>query len=285
MAVQRFTDAAGNLERVVLSGPEGSSAEVYLFGATVTSWKSKGQERLFVSELAKLDGSKAVRGGIPVVFPQFGPGELPQHGFARNRVWTFLSAEEKGDSAVAHFQLTDNEETRASKWPYKFSLVYTVDLTAATLSTIIKYENTDSQEFAFTSLLHTYFRVPDIATTKVTGLKGVAYADKVRGASGVVEDRDEVTVAENEDRVYSNVPGAVEVEYGGERVSVRRFNFKDIVFWNPWAEKAREMSDFGNDEYRNMVCVEAGTVASKISLKPGQTVSCGQLLTVESPKL
>ncbi|KAJ1959264.1 GPI inositol deacylase, partial [Dipsacomyces acuminosporus] len=248
MPVQKINDAAGNLERVVLSGPEGSSAEIYLFGATVTSWKSKGQERLFVSRLAKLDGSKAVRGGIPLVFPQFGPGELPQHGFARNQRWAFLDTEDKGDGVVARFQLTDSEETRASKWPFRFSLEYTVDLTATTLSTVLSYENTDSREYAFTSLMHTYFRVPEIAAAKVVGLKGVTYADKVRGASGAIEERDEVTVAENEDRVYSDVPGDVEVRYGDERVSIKRFNFKDIVFWNPWSEKAAEMSDFGNDE-------------------------------------
>ncbi|KAJ2898834.1 hypothetical protein GGI21_000693 [Coemansia aciculifera] len=283
MSVQKFySDDGESLSRLVVSTRLGSSAEVYLYGATVTSWKCGGKERLFVSKQAKLDGSKPVRGGIPLVFPQFGPGDLPQHGFARTRVWTLLSAEEHGESVVVNLQLKDNEDTRASKWPYKFDLLYTIDLTETTLSTIIKYENVDSQPFSFTSLMHTYLRVPDIASTTVAGLKDVAYVDKIKGGTDLVEERDEVTVEANEDRVYVNVPGVVTVRYGDESIAIRRFNFKDIVLWNPWAEKAAEMADFGNDEFPQMICVEAGTVASEISLRPGQTISCGQILTCES---
>ncbi|KAJ2602615.1 hypothetical protein GGF40_000575 [Coemansia sp. RSA 1286] len=280
MSVQKFNDAAGNLERVVLSGPKESSVEIYMYGATVTSWKSQGHERLFVSKQAKLDGTKAIRGGIPLVFPQFGPGALPQHGFARTRPWTFVEASEHGEGIAATFELTDNEETRASAWPFRFILSYTVDITATTLSTIIKYENTDTKEFDFTSLMHTYFRVPDIAHTTVTGLESTTYIDKIKSVTAQ-ESRTEIAVDANEDRVYEDVPGIVGVRCGGETVSIRRFNFKDIVLWNPWAEKAREMSDFGDDEYTQMICVEAGTVASKISLRPGQTISCGQLLALE----
>ncbi|KAJ2494053.1 hypothetical protein IWW37_000131 [Coemansia sp. RSA 2050] len=283
MSVQKFLGADGvSVERVVINGPQGSSAEVYLYGATVTSWKCGDKERLFVSRQAKLDGSRPVRGGIPLVFPQFGPGDLPQHGFARTRQWTLLSAEEHGQGVVVNLQLKDNEDTRASRWPFKFDLLYTIDLTATTLSTIIRYENVDSQAFTFTSLMHTYLRVPDIAHTTVAGLKGVAYADKIKGGEGLVEERDLVTVGANEDRVYVDVPGVVKINCGGESVEIRRFNFKDIVLWNPWAEKAAEMSDFADDEYPQMICVEAGTVASQISLKPGQTISCGQILTFSS---
>jgi len=51
--------------------PTGESVFVHLYGATVTSWKSNGglKENLWLSTSAKLDGSKAIRGGIPIVFP------------------------------------------------------------------------------------------------------------------------------------------------------------------------------------------------------------------------
>ena len=55
--------------RVIASLPTGDSVEVLLYGATVISWKSNGKENLWLSKAAKLDGSKPVRGGIPVVFP------------------------------------------------------------------------------------------------------------------------------------------------------------------------------------------------------------------------
>lgn len=56
--------------RVTASLPTGESIEVLLHGATVISWKSAGgQENLWLSSKAILDGSKPVRGGIPIVFP------------------------------------------------------------------------------------------------------------------------------------------------------------------------------------------------------------------------
>ncbi|KAJ2725183.1 hypothetical protein GGI07_001445 [Coemansia sp. Benny D115] len=281
MQIHEIKDASGRLTMVTLSQSPGSSVTVNLYGATVTSWKSQNKEKLFLSSLAKLDGSKPVRGGIPLVFPQFGPGALPQHGFARTSWWTLAETHEHGEAAVASFVLRDTEETRASKWPYKFVLTYTVNLTSTTLSTIMRYENVDGVPFEFTSLMHTYLRVSDIAKTRVTGLSGLQYVDKVKGVRAQ-EDREEVTVDANEDRVYEKVPGDVAVWCEGAGVEVKRFNFEDVVFWNPWADKAREMSDFGDEEYKEMVCVEAGTVTNKISLKPGQAVTCGQLLTAKN---
>lgn len=56
--------------RISASLPTGESVEVLLHGATVISWKDRaGNEKLWLSEAAKLDGTKAVRGGIPLVFP------------------------------------------------------------------------------------------------------------------------------------------------------------------------------------------------------------------------
>jgi len=57
-------------DRVSASLPTGERVEVLLHGATVISWKSaNGKENLFLSSKAHLDGSKPVRGGIPIVFP------------------------------------------------------------------------------------------------------------------------------------------------------------------------------------------------------------------------
>jgi glucose-6-phosphate 1-epimerase len=59
---------ANNVVQATL--PSGESVTVHLYGATVTSWKTaSGAEQLWLSEAAALDGSKPIRGGIPVVFP------------------------------------------------------------------------------------------------------------------------------------------------------------------------------------------------------------------------
>ena len=69
-----------------LHSSQSSSATVYLHGAHVTSWTSlAGEELLFMSDQAVFAPPKALRGGVPICFPQFsdmGP-MAAQHGFAR----------------------------------------------------------------------------------------------------------------------------------------------------------------------------------------------------------
>ena len=80
-------------------------------------------------EKAKLDGTKAIRGGIPVVFPNFGPWKLgPQHGFARISQWM---VDKQGDDFVI-LKLTDSDETK-KMWDFKFELTYTVRLSENSL--------------------------------------------------------------------------------------------------------------------------------------------------------
>ncbi|OCL01956.1 galactose mutarotase-like protein, partial [Glonium stellatum] len=155
--------------------PTGDSVDVLLYGATVLSWKSQGgqTENLWLSEAAKLDGTKAVRGGIPVVFPVFGPpppnhatSSLAQHGFARTSRWEFLgksTSEDAADSASVKLDFglySSNLPEEARKaWPHDFSLVYSVTLGKDSLQTVMNVRNEGSEVFEFQMLLHTYLRV------------------------------------------------------------------------------------------------------------------------------
>ena len=182
--------------KVIASLPTGDSVEILLYGATVTSWKSSGRENLWLSDAAKLDGSKPVRGGIPVVFPvscndqhgqlqnnadehtqAFGPppkdhatGKLPQHGFARNSTWEYLgkTSSESGASAKGgddrvqlDFGLSSAQLGADAKkaWGYEFGLVYSVTLSKDGLQTMLNVQNKGQESFEFQMLLHTYFKI------------------------------------------------------------------------------------------------------------------------------
>lgn len=184
-------------KKVTASLPGGDSVEVYLYGATVTSWKSNGQENLWLSSSANMEGKKAIRGGVPVVFPvcspprrpvakqltnlciqNFGPppknhatSSLPQHGFARISHWEYLgkSSSESGnqgkgsdDSVRLDFGLTSNNLSDDMKkaWPYDFSLQYSVTLSKDGLQTMLSVRNEGDKPFDFQTLFHTYFTVP-----------------------------------------------------------------------------------------------------------------------------
>lgn len=61
--------------------------------------------------------------------------------------------------------------------------------------------------------------------------------------------------------------------------SIAREGLNDVVVWNPWIEKAQGMADFGPDEaYKNMICVEAGSVAGWQILEAGDSWVGGQTI-------
>ncbi|GAB7349423.1 hypothetical protein MBLNU459_g8536t3 [Dothideomycetes sp. NU459] len=285
--------------KVTATLPTGDSVEVLLYGATVLSWKSNGKERLWLSEGASLDGKKAVRGGIPVVFPVFGPppknhatSSLPQHGFARISHWEYLgkSSSESGplskggdDAVRLDFGLTPANLSADMKkaWPYDFSLQYSVTLGKDGLQTMLSVRNQGSQPFDFQMLTHTYFRIPDISRVKVTGLAGVKYTDKVLGMSEHDSAGNELPIDQTVDRVYQALKQdttSITVD-GKPYFDVVRDNLPDTVVWNPWKEGTQAIGDFApKDGYKQMVCVEAGTVSGWQTLDGSDVFEAGQIL-------
>ena len=75
-----FLEGNGGLPKIEISTSY-SIAEIYLQGAHVTRFQKKGEEPLlFMSEASRFERGHPVRGGIPVIFPWFGPRGP---GFAR----------------------------------------------------------------------------------------------------------------------------------------------------------------------------------------------------------
>ncbi|KAL3866218.1 hypothetical protein ACJMK2_043540 [Sinanodonta woodiana] len=218
---------------VELDQGNGTAAIVHLHGATVVSWKLRGEEILFCSKKAIFDNKKAIRGGIPIVFPQFGPWSLgPQHGFARIRKWKLVSTpmQDSRGNITAVFSLEDDKRTR-ELWDKKFKLVYTVSLWDKSLELNLKVLNRDESSFEYTTLMHTYFTTPDVTKTSVIGLKDLHFIDKVQDGAILTENRSEVIVNENYDRVYQNAPNEIvvnKVGNGEQKVIIKKTNFPDV---------------------------------------------------------
>ncbi|KAF2418251.1 galactose mutarotase-like protein [Tothia fuscella] len=279
--------------------PTGESVEVLLHGASVISWKSKGEvENLWLSESAVLDGSKPVRGGIPVVFPNFGPApkdhatsKNPQHGFARNVRWEFLgkstsegeASKGSDDSVKLDFGLYStalSDEARKA-WPYDFGLVYSVTLSQEGLRTVLNVRNEGKEAFEFQVLLHTYLRVKDISKTTINGLASATYSDKVLSLPTATQSTPTLSINGEVDRVYKSLAQDTTsvLEGGKPRFDVVRDNLVDTVVWNPWIEKAKGMGDFSpKDGYKNMLCVEVGAVDGWQKLDGGEGWEGGQVI-------
>nr|CAD7423674.1 unnamed protein product [Timema monikensis] len=232
---------------------------------------------------AVFDGKKPIRGGIPFVFPQFGPWSFgPSHGFARIIRWNLEKAPERLPSGdvEAIFSIMDSEFTR-SMWNYAFRLTYRLILREKELHfNIGVYNPSKDLTFSFNLLLHTYFKVPDVRRCQITGLHGCTFIDKTRDGAIFQEGRDVVTIGEWTDRIYQNTPQEhiITNVVSGRKMRVQKYNFPDTVVWNPWIEKAKEIADFGDDEFPNMVCVESGHVSSPVILLPGTAFEASQIL-------
>jgi glucose-6-phosphate 1-epimerase len=271
---------------VVLDRGNNTTCTINLHGSTIVSWRVNNQEQLFVSKRSVFDGKKPIRGGIPFVFPVFGTSTIqPQHGFARISRWQLEKAPERlhtGD-IEALFSLTDTDFTR-QMWNCEFRVSYRLILREKELHMNIQVHNPSKEiPFQFQLLLHTYFKCPDVRRCQVTGLHGCTFIDKTREPPNSYQEcRDVVMIGEHTDRIYTNTPPEhiITNVVSGRKMRVQKYNFPDTVIWNPWVDKAKEIPDFGDDEYPNMICVKSGNVTSGVTLMPGLAFEASQILQV-----
>ncbi|KAF6257429.1 galactose mutarotase-like protein [Scenedesmus sp. NREL 46B-D3] len=281
-----IADESNGMEKLVLKSEQGATAEVYLHGAHVVSWKdAAGKDLMFTSKQAVFKPPKAIRGGVPVCFPQFGQlGPLGQHGFARNSKFDLV--EETADSATLVLKAVGDED---EKFPYPFELTVRVQLgqqsSAPTLKQELAAKNTGTEEISFTTALHTYFKISTIDKVAVSGLDGLTYADSLQGGQSVQQSGD-VIFDQEVDRIYLAVPDSgVQIRDSGSGavVEVHKAGFPDAVVWNPWVAKSQAMGDFGDEEYKEMLCIEPAVAGSgPYKLAPGQTWSGSQTLVYKA---
>lgn len=255
----------------MLVHPSGASARIAHHGAHVVSWvDASRRERLYLSSCAQFGLGESIRGGIPVVFPQFATGPLPKHGFLRTRHWVLIS--HLGSSAT--FRITDDEETRAL-WPYTFIAELSVSLTEM-LTVTLTITNSGDSPFLFTAALHNYFAVTDVQLASVQGLSGLVYVDKVAAGARRVEEAPELELSSETDRVYFSGPRQVAIAsaVGSSSTVIGADGFGDWVVWNPWRHGSASLADMGPEDYLQMLCVEAARISDPVVLAPG-AVWCG----------
>lgn len=265
------------MNTVDLQHASGATAQIHHHGAHLTSWKTAdGTERLFLSERAEFKPGTAIRGGVPIIFPQFAAlGPLPKHGFARTMLWSFDADGSTDD--VATFRLNDSSQTIAI-WPFRFTLIYQVTLGVDELRMQLTVCNEDDKPFAFTAALHTYLRVADINNVSLLGLRNSHYRDSANGNVEHVELAEEVAFAGELDRIYMSTPSPVYVSEPGNTLQCAAQGFNDTVVWNPGALLSQKLPDMNDDGYRHMVCVEAAVIASPVSLAPAEQWQGTQIL-------
>ena len=263
------------LDSLEIRGAFGN-AQIFLQGAHLTGFRPRGlREMLFVSRQSHFKPGKAIRGGIPLIFPWFGPREghpdAPMHGLVRTRAWRVLDIEvpDQGAARVV-LGLESCPETLAA-WPHPFKtqIEFRMD---STLRIAWRIENTGSDSFTFEQALHPYFPVADIHSARVLGLQNAHFIDKTSGGTLCTDAKQEVRFTQETDRLYLDTRAALILEdpAAQARLTVTKSGSDSSVVWNPWIEKAASLADLADDEWQNFVCVEqVNAKHNAVTLAPG----------------
>lgn len=281
--IQRFGNAAGivldqvgELSRITLRKDE-AALELFPQGAHLTkAVTSGGTSLLFVSGQSLFRPGKAIRGGVPLIFPWFGPDRAetgnPQHGFVRASLWTVddlgISAS-KGLYAVLSFR--DDDSTRAYR-DFAFEASYRIELDHE-LRLSLSIRNGSDGPFEFEEALHTYLPVSDIHKVRIEGLSGAEFIDKTDSLKRKSAPAGDLVIEKETDSVFEGSESTVRVHDSGagHALIVEKNNSRSTIVWNPWMEKGLGLADLG-ESWEQMVCVESANVgADSITLAPGQT--------------
>lgn len=278
--VLRFSGGEGGLWRALITTDK-CTAELYRHGAQLTRWRPAGNDEvLWLSNLARFEYGKAIRGGVPICFPWFAGNQPktdpdgPAHGYARTTTWEYIDA--KHDDAGVTLSMRTAIEP--------FTLQYDVTF-SDTLTMQLHVTNTGNAPATFESALHTYFVISQIKQVQVVGLKNAHYIDTVGGQEKkMIQDDQPITIHSETDRTYTSDATVQIIDPGLQRIiTIEKQHSDSTVVWNPWADKAKAMADFGDDEWPGMLCVESGNIQpNAITLEPEESHAMRVVIKVDA---
>jgi glucose-6-phosphate 1-epimerase len=255
---------------VALKSPDGARATLLLHGGHLVSWiPAGGDEQLYLSPTSRYGEGASVRGGVPVIFPQFAArGTLPRHGLLRTRTWALDESTTRGRHSQAVLRFAASDETR-QLWPHEFLAELTVGIGGRQIDIELAVTNTGDAPFEFTAALHTYLRTNDVLKAQLEGLQTIKYEDSLTG-QWQQQWGDVTQVVGPIDRIYAGLARELTLRELGRRLTIAHSNFPDAVVWNPGAEGAAQLSDMPAGDWKHMLCVEAARVIEPAVLEPGE---------------
>lgn len=271
----RFVEGKGGLVMAEVAAPTGS-ALISTYAGQVLSYKPSGdgEDLMFLADKAYFAPGKAIKGGVPVCWPWFGPDPEGKgratHGFVRAWQWDVIATEARGDDTFIKLGLADSADTRAI-WPHYFNLYLEITV-GATLKLELVTRNAGDAPFSITQGFHTYFKVGDAARTRVRGLEDCRFIDKMDDDAELTQDGAIHITGGELNRIYEGVADDQLIDDPAlDRViRVHPTNSSTCVVWNPWAETAAKMGDLDDDDYQRFVCVETVNTASEVIEVPAQ---------------
>lgn len=280
-------DANGRNMIVVTNETDGSQVTIYQQGGHISSWKTaSGEEHLYNSPKTIYANGKAIRGGVPLIFPQFsdlGPLSV-SHGFLRVSNFALKGTSKKDNLEEVQLEYCLRPGMQKVLPEANVDILLTVQFSAIHLHMDVKVTNRGTAEFEFAFAFHTYFAAK-VNEAEVGGLNETPYLDDLQDrkpcaaqpVKHITEEIDRIYVNQRTAPVFLSYPSP----HGGKKMlTIKTDNFKDVVLWNPWIEKTKQTKDLPEDAYLHFVCVEHGTILEKEKLKPQGSWHAAQIVDV-----
>lgn len=223
-----------------------------------------GLELLYLSPLVDVYPENPIRGGIPLMFPQFGDsGPLRKHGFVRDLQWNLVNETEDADDKNLSYAL-DIKTTDFPEWPFDAALQFNVRLSLQTLTIDLSVRNTGEQAFTFTGGFHPYFVISSRKDILVNGLEGLPFKDSFPGENAYELNADGLV-----ERQYM---GNAEIQLfnGSNWLKITAYGFDSWMVWNPGKVGATKISDLPDEDWDRFICIEPIVFAEPVQLNPGQ---------------
>lgn len=283
-------DEHNGLIRVRVTTPA-CSGELYFHGAHVTAWQPADEEpALFLSEKSAFASDKAIRGGIPIVFPWFGTRAAtpenprtdgPSHGFARIQAWKLEFGAYAAEELHLSLSLEPTELSRSLGYD-KFLLAYQITF-GKQLKLRLSVANDGDKPMQIEEALHTYLSVADVEQVRVHGLYEAEYLDKTENFARRTQTEPVLTFTDVTDRLYLNTTSPIVADDPvlHRRITVTKSNSHSTVIWNPWANAG--LADMSADGWRHMICVESANAAENaLTLRPHEAHVLETTISIEA---
>jgi glucose-6-phosphate 1-epimerase len=283
-------DEHGELIRARITTPA-CTGELYLQGAHVTAWQPANEQPvLFLSEKSAFAPGHAIRGGIPIVFPWFGPRTAtpesprtdgPQHGFARTQTWQLDFGAYTADELHLSLSLEPTELSRSLGFD-NFLVAYQITF-GRELRLRFSVANDSTHPLHIEEALHTYLHVGDIEQARVHGLFESEYLDKNANFARKTQTDPILTFTGPIDRPYLDTTSPIVIDDPAlhRRITVTKGNSNTTVVWNPWANAG--LPDMSQDGWRHMLCIEsANAIENALTLQSREAHVMETAISVEA---
>jgi glucose-6-phosphate 1-epimerase len=265
-------------------------------GAQLLSYvDAEGRPLIWLSEKAAYKNGQPLRGGVPVCWPWFGDyqrnpqavrdtvgaaADAPAHGLVRGLDWELTGQTLTAQGAELLFTFDATRDMT----PWRHPAILTLAMRfGENISLALSVRNLGEQTLTQSVALHTYLAVGDSRRIKITGLEDARYIDTVGGWQEKTQ-KGPIAIESETDRIYLGSTGRIVIHDPEWRRSVHVISqqSESAVVWNPWVEKSRRLSQFSEDDWQRMVCVETARIMDDVLVvAPGATGTVSMTLHTE----